>query len=99
MLLLIDDMKNGFGEDVIARTYKAGMHLLLAHTWRGVLLDHDLGEERTGYDLARSALYAAVLPPWVRLVTHNPVGRERLHNLLLDNGYTCSGDFTYMRKP
>lgn len=86
MWLLIDDVRD-IGADVIARTAESGLRLLATLEWEGLYLDHDLGDGATGYDLLREALEAGRVPPQVILVTANPVGRQRMADLLRSTGY------------
>jgi hypothetical protein len=80
MWLLVDDIRTGGNEDVIARTPQAGKELLSKISWEGVILDHDLGDysTETGYDVLCWALEHNCLPNHVHLITSNPVGRQRM---------------------
>ena len=88
MWLLIDDMRD-LNCDIIARNAKVGKEALI--NWAGriecLCLDHDLGEETSGYDIAKWAIDEEIMPNRVQLVTSNPVGRDNIANLLINNGY------------
>jgi len=88
MYLLVDDIRNT-PSDFIARTYEAAeLSLWSLKAYITVLiLDHDLGEEKTGYDLCVWALEHNCLPREVQLVTSNPVGRENIKLALINAGY------------
>ena len=98
MWLLIDDVRD-LKADVIARTAQAGWEMLSAHSWDGLLLDHDLGEETTGYDLLCRALDADVCPKTVILVTSNPVGKAKfMVAALMHYGYVKGlGEASYYK--
>lgn len=47
-VLMVDDSKPCPPEYALARTYDAALRMLREHTYDLLLLDHDLGESRTG---------------------------------------------------
>ena len=91
--LLIDDMRN-LNADVIARTYEHGIMCLLGLHVTHLYLDHDLADEKTGYDLLKYMFnhaekdYLVKMPRFIQLVTSNPVGLKNMSNFLTSNGYT-----------
>lgn len=87
MWLLIDD-KRDLNCDVIARTPEAARRLLAIGGWECVCLDHDLGAEEDGYQIAKWAIENNLLPGKVQLVTSNPVGRMNLRAVLESGGWT-----------
>lgn len=92
--LLIDDLKT-LGVENIARTAKAGLKMLRENPVTHVYLDHDLGDvgAPTGYDVLTRALLEGILPEYVQLVTHNPVGRQNMERALENEGYVKSGNY------
>lgn len=88
MILLIDDERD-IEAHAIARNYFDGIKLLESQHWSLLLLDHDLasfeenGRERTGYDvvcwLEQNPQH---LPDKIELVTSNPVGRQRMQQVI-----------------
>ncbi|WP_412471359.1 cyclic-phosphate processing receiver domain-containing protein [Halobacteriovorax sp. RT-1-4] len=91
--LLIDDIRT-IPATYTARTYQDGIRKLSTESWDLLLLDHDLGcfddttgRELTGYDivcwLEKNPNH---LPKTTKLVTSNPVGRDRM-NLVLKSLY------------
>ncbi len=86
--VLIDDCRNCY-VDIIARTPEAGMEVLKHFVGQieCLYLDHDLGTETSGYDIAKWAMDNGYMPPKVQLVTSNPVGRKNIENVLMDAGY------------
>lgn len=88
--LLIDDLRrwDDFGCDGdTAKTYIAGIQALQAKHYDGLWLDHDLGEDKTGYDvLCWLEEHPEFLPGEIFLVTANPVGAQRM-KVVIDKLY------------
>lgn len=81
--LLIDDLREVADCDATARTFKDAISLL-NNKWDRILLDHDLGEEKSGYDVLKYIRDNNLpLPDVFHLVTANPVGRNNMKNLLV----------------
>lgn len=77
--LLIDDMRNIKADD-IARTYQEGIEFLSKNKYSHLWLDHDLGEEKTGYDImCWLEEHQENLPDKIICISSNPVGRERIN--------------------
>lgn len=69
----------------VARTYKEGIEELSKGRYNTLLLDHDLGEVKTGYDiLSWLEINSNLAPENIILITHNPVGAKRM-GVILDN--------------
>lgn len=91
--LLIDDIRN-ISADRVCRTYQDAIEALKSQYWDVVLLDHDLGcfeeidgrrVELTGTDICRFLLaYPEYRPGRILLVTANPVGKQRMQELIDD---------------
>ncbi len=90
--LLIDDMRD-LTADAVARTGEEGIRALQNDgPWGMLYLDHDLGEGKTGYDVAcwleRNPQF---LPERVIIVSSNPVGRKNIEAVLrkfyIQDGY------------
>lgn len=93
MWLLIDDIRDGYGCDVIARTPEGALACLDMRFWDAAIFDHDLGDARmSGYDVMKEALNRHTLPHQIQLVTSNPVGRDNMIALLKANGYVLHVD-------
>jgi len=85
MKLYIDDLRpcpNGY---VLARTYAEALDQLRSNTFDEISLDHDLGEEKTGYDiLCWIEWQVFTLAPddfantVLKVHSANPVGRQRM---------------------
>lgn len=100
MWMLVDDKRSLDSSeiDIIARNSITAMEILLGMGPRltGLVLDFDLGEkeavgkggrsrEITGLDVLMFAIVNEVLPLTVQIITDNPVGRQRLHNALIND--------------
>lgn len=93
---LVDDTRD-LGADIITRTYEASItvaRMLARLEITHIMLDHDLGsrlQNETGYDLLKEILEKSHRPK-VQVITSNPVGRDRIVELLKDHGYTKEND-------
>jgi hypothetical protein len=84
--LYLDDLRScpeGFTE---ARDYLQCINLLLNNRIYIMSFDHDLGEEKTGYDIAKYIVEQGIDNPdfWPREIyihTSNPVGRSNIYQL------------------
>jgi len=97
--LLIDDLRD-IKCELIARTYQSGLDLLKSnyteiHT---LVLDHDLGEERTGYHLIKEAIQLNIVPQNVIIVSSNPVGVANISNALQSFGYKFNPDHRHLTR-
>jgi len=81
MDLMIDDTRN-LSVDIIARTYNAGKTILQSDIKIDELwLDHDLGEDKTGYDILNEVIDIhsnLQKPKFISIITSSPVGREKM---------------------
>lgn len=50
-------------------------------------LDHDLGEEKTGYDIAKYIVENNIPISLIQIHSANPVGRANMNQLLTHYGY------------
>lgn len=93
MILLVDDIRTLPEADVIARTYDEGLDYLTnaLYHWDVLMIDHDLGEGATGYDLVNKCLELRVMPECVVIVSSNPVGVSNIERALQDQGYRKAG--------
>jgi len=88
MQILIDDVRT------FAQAVMIGCSGEIDVLW----LDHDLGEEKTGYDLISWAMRVQIKPEKVRLITQNPVGRENMAKCLKASGYVENTIGCFVRK-
>lgn len=83
LILYLDDIRNPKNKNcIIARTYEQAQELILSNNqfdeWS---FDHDLGAEKSGYDLLKwAAEYALSKWPKGKVISHsaNPIGRENM---------------------
>lgn len=85
-ILLIDDLRS-VPCTFIARTFDEGLSALRNEgPWDLLLLDHDLGDpnpKKTGYDILNwLEENPGYIPHNIRLVTQNPVGRQKMQPLV-----------------
>lgn len=88
-VLAIDDIRNFADADFICRTADSGIEALLNKDWDFLYIDHDLGEEKSGYDVLVevSEIRQHPLPKKINIVSMNPVGLEKIGALLKNLGY------------
>lgn len=98
MWLLIDDVRDSLGCDVVARNSIGAKAVLEKCSFEGLCLDHDLGHDQTGYDVLVWALEQGHVPPIVELVTSNPVGRERMGAALVAAGWVKKSPIKYIKR-
>ena len=88
--ILIDDVRNLHGMDIIIRTPEAAIEFLNKTDTTGhfVYFDNDLAVDgMEGYQILRLLLEFGQRPKKVVLVTSNPVAKQTMRNDLLDLGY------------
>jgi hypothetical protein len=84
MKLFIDDIRNPPDQDwIVARSYNEAITILETGIISVVSLDHDLGEEKTGYDIIcwieeKLMTGAWVFVPEIFIHSANPVGRKNI---------------------
>ena len=87
-LLWIDDIRpipNHYISEyhiAIARSYEEAIYELSRFKYHVICLDHDLGEEKTGYDICKYIIEHHIWCDEYRIHTSNPVGRKNMPQLL-----------------
>ena len=81
--LWVDDVRDAPDESwMVARNFDVAIFWLAQRGVSVVSLDHDLGEEKTGYDIAcameRWMVEGDYDPPEIRIHSANPVGRGNM---------------------
>lgn len=77
-ILLIDDRRI-FPCDKVAKTYAEGLLALAETQWDVLYIDHDLGTDKTGYDiLCWLEQNPQHVPKKIIVVSQNPSGRARM---------------------
>jgi hypothetical protein len=95
MRLYLDDIRECPKGWILARTYAECIRLIDTEQVEEMSLDHDLGEEKTGYDILRYILDKVVdckeyePPARIHLHTGNPVGRQRMLGLVESISFYC----------
>lgn len=66
----------------IAKTYDEAIHELHRFRYNVICLDHDLGNDKTGYDICKYIVENHIWCDEFRIHTQNPVGRQNMVQLL-----------------
>ncbi len=96
--LLVDDIRD-LHADIIARTYK-GAEIIADTIFLydcKILLDHDLGPGKTGYDFINYLIEISNMPAEVFIVSSNPVGRDNIGRALVTEGYIRKSPHNFLR--
>lgn len=86
--LYVDDIRNPINklkqeyDIIICRSYKEAIYELDKRYIRIIDLDHDLGEEKTGYDICKYIVENEIPLNKVYIHTSNPVGRNNMVQLI-----------------
>lgn len=87
-LLYIDDLRTPCNyiqnhyNVIIARTFKDAINELNKRKYKVIDLDHDLGEEKTGYDICKYIVENNIKITRAYIHSSNPVGRFNMYQLL-----------------
>lgn len=87
-LLWIDDIRKcpnnyiGYYNIYIAKNYKEAIYKINRINFGIICLDHDLGEDKTGYDICKYIINKHINIKEYRIHTSNPVGRDNMVQLL-----------------
>lgn len=69
-------------EIIVSRNYDDAINMLNICKFNAIDLDHDLGEEKTGYDICKYIIENNIKLDRVYIHTSNPVGRDNMKQLL-----------------
>lgn len=69
-------------EIIVSRNYNDAINMLNMCKFNAIDLDHDLGEEKTGYDICKYIIENNIKLDRVYIHTSNPVGRDNMKKLL-----------------
>jgi hypothetical protein len=95
MKIWLDDIRDSPDSTwMVARTYDDCIVRLMFNDVQIISLDHDLGEGKSGYDVActieRWVMLAQYTAPTILIHTANPVGRARIQQVIDSiERYTC----------
>lgn len=67
---------------IVSRNYDDAINILDMCKFNAIDLDHDLGEEKTGYDICKYIIENNIKLDRVYIHTSNPVGRDNMKQLL-----------------
>lgn len=96
--LLIDDIRNLPGMDIIIRNPKYAAAALQNFSVTHLYLDNDLGEGlQEGWQILHQALEHGNAPKNIRLVTSNPVARKKMQLMLEAHGYVSRDKINYRK--
>lgn len=83
MFLYLDDIRNPkLNSLYIVRNYEDCIDYLKNNTVYFLSLDHDLGEEKTGYDVAKFLVQEGIEIEHINIHSANPVGRDNIIQLI-----------------
>ena len=88
-VLYVDDIRfpHQIGAEItVARTYDEAIQYI-DNSYDIISLDHDLGEEKTGYDIAKYIVENQIKVRAVVIHSANPVGKFNINQLLTHYGY------------
>ena len=91
--LWVDDIRPAPGGFISCRSYKEAITAFEMFTVRDnmeielISLDHDLGERKSGYDIAKYIVEHQIPIDFYSVHSMNPVGRENIVQLLNHYGY------------
>lgn len=88
-ILFVDDIRvPQLKDDIeVVRNYNDAIFCLRNNIYDYISLDHDLGEDKTGYDIAKYIVENQVQLKGFKVHSANPVGRFNIVQLLTHYGY------------
>lgn len=90
--LFIDDIREPehfIGIEIyVARSYNKAINMLKNVKFDAISFDHDLGEDKTGYDIAKYIIENHIkFKQGFKIHSANPVGKFNIEQLLTHYGY------------
>jgi hypothetical protein len=82
MKLWVDDERPAPSGWTHAHNYREATGYLYTGKVDTISLDHDLGEDKSGYDIAKFLVEQRIWPRIIYIHTMNPVGRDNIKQLL-----------------
>jgi hypothetical protein len=82
MKIYLDDLRSCPEGFVPAKNYEECINLLLTNEVTIISLDHDLGQGKTGYDVAKFMVENNIFPEKIYIHSANPVGVDNIYQLL-----------------
>lgn len=89
--VLVDDVRDLFGMDIICRNPTVAWDVCknITQEW-SLYLDHDLGAVVNGNDVLKNLIEMRKAPKYVQIVSSNPVGVANIKATLEAEGYVKS---------
>lgn len=97
IVLLVDDLRSGYGEDVICRNPKHAVDIICSKIFTGLILDNDMGDGPEGWEILKEILGKGICPQKVQLVTSNVAAKLKMKTMLRDNGYVEINEVTFIK--
>lgn len=88
MKVWLDDIRKPPKGYIWCKNYNEIIFILMNKKVSIVDFDHDLGEEKSGYDVAKFIVENNIEIDSFKVHSQNPVGRDNIIHLLTHYGYT-----------
>lgn len=83
MFLYLDDIREPIHNNFyVVRNYQDCVDFLKNNTVSFLSLDHDLGEDKSGYDIAKFLVQEGIEVEKINIHSANPVGRDNIVQLI-----------------
>lgn len=82
MHIYLDDLREVPKGFIVARSYEECVSLLKENEIETISLDHDLGTNKTGYDVCLYMVENEIYPKEIYIHSANPVGQKNMIQLL-----------------
>ena len=83
MYLYLDDIREPkYHNMCVVRNYEDCINVIANNHIDFLSLDHDLGEEKTGYDVAKYLVQEGIEIEHINIHSANPVGRDNITQLI-----------------
>lgn len=83
MYLYLDDIRSPkYRNFYVTQCYQDCIDMIKNNKIEYLSLDHDLGEEKTGYDVAKFLVQEGIKIPVINIHSANPVGRDNIVQLI-----------------
>lgn len=80
--IFLDDLRKPYNGFTLAKNYEECIELLNNYKVDIISLDHDLGEGKSGYDIAKYMVENNIYPKEIYIHSANPVGVQNIFQLL-----------------
>ena len=80
--VFLDDLRKPFKGFILVKNYKECIELLKNKKVEAISLDHDLGANKSGYDVALYMVQESIYPKKIYIHSANPVGAQNIYQLL-----------------